>query len=227
MKLEGTLDTFPLRELIDMITYSSVTGALNIYAEQGCGHLYFRDGSLYHCEYMSSNGTDALAELLEVRQANFSFVGDSTSDQETLWGDIAYHVQVAERLANRWRNIRCTIPSLNLVPVLLVPFESALRRVGPAHHQVLDRIDGQHSLKMIANDLSWAEIDVADAVAQMFRDSLVELRDQEQAVDVQSPDPPRTGLFDRLRTRPGETTRQASDHSQTSPEDVILRVLRN
>jgi hypothetical protein len=227
VKLEGTLETIPLRELIDMIAYSSVTGVLNLYHGQLVGHLYFRDGHLYHCDTHVAVGVEALAEMLEISEADFSFVGDVTSSQESLWGDMDYHVQMAERLAYRWQGVRSAIPSLDLVPTLLVSFEVALRRVGPSHHQVLDRIDGNHSLKMIASDLGWAEIDLAEAITQMLQDNLIDLCQGAQPPAAQTLDAPRSSLFDRLRARSGESARpQATERPRLSSEELVLNILR-
>jgi hypothetical protein len=228
VKLEGTLETIPLRELIDMIAYSSVTGVLNLYAGQSHGHLYFRDGNLYHCDFQGAVGVEALAGMLEITQAGFSFVGDVLSEQESLWGDMGYHVQMAERLAYRWQGVRAAVPSFDLVPALAVAFEVALRRIGPSHHQVLDRIDGSHSLKAIAADLGWAEIDLAEAITQMLQDKLIELRHSSAPPAGQTLDPPRGSLFDRLRPRSAEGARQQSpERTRIAPEEMVLNILRS
>lgn len=84
MKLEGTLALFPLSELIAMVAYSSVTGALSIRESSDIGTLYFRDGLLYDARWGSLKGAPALAALLEVRQAHFAFVSAITTEDETL-----------------------------------------------------------------------------------------------------------------------------------------------
>jgi hypothetical protein len=84
LKLEGTLALFPLSELIAMVAYSSVTGALSIRGSGDIGTLYFRDGLLYHARWGSLEGAPALAALLELRQAHFSFVSNITTEAETL-----------------------------------------------------------------------------------------------------------------------------------------------
>ncbi len=84
MKLEGTLALFPLSELIAMVAYSSVTGALSIRGSGETGTLYFRDGLLYHARWGSLEGTPALAALLELQQAYFAFVSAITTEAETL-----------------------------------------------------------------------------------------------------------------------------------------------
>lgn len=236
MKLEGTLDTFPLRELVEMVVYSSVTGALNIYGPGESGRLYFRDGVLYHVERGAAKGVDALAELLELSTATFTFVSNITVEAESLWGSLAHHLQGADRLAARWRMIRPYVPHLNLIPTLLTPRETALRRVGPAHHPVLGAIDGQGSLRQIAAQLGWAEIDVAEAIVQMTVDGLVDLHSQRPSGDAgPQPEPshPGGGIFDRLRARghglqraggEAEPARAADPHT---PEELILKLLRS
>lgn len=228
MKLEGTLDTVPLRELLDMIIYSSVTGVLNLYAGTSVGHIYVRDGNLYHCEYQGAEGIDGLAGLMELSQAGFSFVRDSTSEKESLWGDTQYHLQTAERLACRWQGVRAYIPSLSLRPSLVAPFESALRRVSPSYHQVLERIDGRHSIKAIIDDLGWAEIDVAEVIAQMSIDGLVDIQ-REAEVRPAVAEHQRGGLFDRLLSRPVEAAvrQPAVERPLTSGEELVLQALRS
>lgn len=221
MKLEGTLALFPLGELIEMVVYSSVTGVLNIYGGSGIpGSLYFRDGVLYHVERDAAEGITALAELFELSQANFAFVSDVTSERESLWGALSQHLQTAERLAARWRQLRAYVPNLELIPLLLITSEAALRRIGPAHHAVLKAIDGQSNLGQIAVGLGWAEIDVAEAIVQMSVDGLIELRSPRPsvAIDLAESVAPRAGggLFDRMRARTPPKA-QATTAAQTAP----------
>lgn len=222
MKLEGTLALFPLGELIEMVVYSSVTGVLNIYGGAGApGSLYFRDGVLYHVERDVSEGITALAELFELSQANFAFVSDVTSERESLWGALSQHLLTAERLAARWRQLRAYVPNLDLIPLLLVTSEAALRRIGPAHHAVFKAIDGQSNLRQITVGLGWAEIDVAEAIVQMSVDGLIELRSPrpspaaEPAEPVASVPCGRGGLFDRMRAQTPPRAQAAA--AQTTP----------
>jgi hypothetical protein len=227
VKLEGTLALFPLNELIEMVVYSSVTGALNIYGGAGApGSLYFRDSVLYHVERDASEGVTALAELFELSQANFAFVSDVTSERESLWGALSQHLQTAERLAARWRQLRAYVPNLDLIPLLLVTSEAALRRIGPAHHGVLKSIDGQSNLRQIAVGLGWAEIDVAEAIVQMSVDGLIELRSPRPPTITEPDEPvaPRVGggLFDRMRAQtPPRAAPQTTPITEPLPSEPL------
>jgi hypothetical protein len=231
MKLEGTLATFPLRELIDMVVYSSVTGVLNIYGQGETGRLYFRGSALYHASRGEAVGAAALAELFELSDGAFSFVSDATADASSLAGPVAADVRSAERLAARWRAVRPYVPRPDLVPRLIAPRDSAWRRVSPAYHPALTAIDGSMDLRQLAASLSWAEVDVAEAVAQMCLDGVVELRTPGAVRELydagaEAPAPPE-GVFDRILSRtPARTGDTEPRPAGTRPEELILRLLR-
>ncbi len=235
VKLEGSLGTFPLRELIDMVTFSSVTGVLNIYGSGKTGHLFFREGRLYHAERGLARGMDALAELLAIDEALFSFVTDTVSEEKSLWGAPDYYLQNAERSAARWRQIRAYVPDLERVPRLLVAPAWIDRHVNPAHHPLLAVVDGRVSLRDIAARLGWAAIDVAEIAAQLSLDGVIELVTAPAEPPAPAPPAPRTGLFDQLlgSSSSAQTSSQADappanpqERPYHSVEDAILQLLR-
>jgi hypothetical protein len=239
VNLEGTLDTFPLRELIDMVIYSSVTGMLQIEGPGEAGRLYFRDGLLYHVVRGATRGVGALGELFELSSGSFSFVSKAVSAEESLAGPVSAHLEQAERLGTRWRQIRRYVPTLDLFPVLIGSREAAVRRVSPYHYPLLDGIDGEASLRQLAERCGWDLIDVAEAAAQMSLDGVVDLR-RGPGTAPAAPLPQIAargeGLFDRLRTRVGLTQQPLAPDAgpphggETPPransEDLILQLLR-
>ncbi|NJN17985.1 MAG: DUF4388 domain-containing protein [Oscillochloris sp.] len=232
MKLEGTLATFPLRELIDMIIYSSVTGALNMYAGERSGHLYFRDGHLYHVDFAEQIGTDGLADLLELSDGGFAFVSDQISSEESMWGDLDFHLQTAERLAMRWRQVRAYVPSMAFIPQVLLAPDQLQRRVSPLHLPFLEQLDGVKSLQSVATELGWSAIDVAEAAAQLVLDGVIDLRRTAAPARQRSEEPSRSegGLFERIIRRNGTghpvSGPTPATPATSSPEDAILQLLR-
>ena len=238
MKLEGSIRTFPLRELIDMVVYSSVTGVLNLFDQGPPGHLYFRDSVLYHVDRGAARGEEALAELFELSNATFAFVSDLTVEEESLSDALGQHLQNAERTAARWRQLRPHIPHLELIPRLKVTREAAIPRVSIAHHQVLAAIDGRTSLQQIATDLGWTAIETAEVIVQMVVDGLIELGSQPTAapanpfggngvfgrVIAQTQAPPRPSAVPQGQTRPQAPTPPSAE--ARTPEELILQLLR-
>ncbi len=248
MKLEGTIEQFPLRELIEMVFYSSVTGVISIYGARGCGQIFFRDGQPYHADYGDLNGLAAVGAMFEELSAKFSFVSDTTCDDETLWGDPLDLVDQAERLAARWRVLRPHITSLAMVPRRLFSPEAVHYRVDPAHWSYFLAIDGQHTLEELATLLNCEPIDLCEAVVQLCKDGLIELR-RSSVIVPKAEGPPATvplsnhgGLFDRLlgalpsvtppRAEGGtnadapQAQRAAGSLVHSQKEEAILRLLR-
>ncbi len=177
MKLEGSLDMFPLRELIEMTLYSSVSGALNIFGSQQRGQIFFRDGHPYHATAGNTVGMGAVVTLFEQTGGTFAFVDDVLSDEETLLIDPLDMVEHAEHMADRWRRVRPHVPDLALVPFLICDPERARYSVSPHHWSIFTSIDNQRSIQQLIDLLNFEPIEVCEAVAQMCQDKLIELRD--------------------------------------------------
>lgn len=184
MKLEGSLEMFPLRELIEMTVYSSVTGSLNIYSAQGDGHIFFRDGQPYHAIYNTkTTGIAAVVAMFEMLQATFTFVADAVADEETLTSDPLDLVENAERMADRWQRLRPDIPDLSIVPHLLCSQERARFNISPAHWSIFTAIDGQKSLETIIQSLNMEPVEVCEAIVQMKSDHLIELKQSNRFIN--------------------------------------------
>lgn len=177
MKLEGSLDMFPLRELIEMTLYSSVSGALNIFGSQQRGQIFFRDGHPYHATAGDTVGMDAVVALFEQTEGTFAFVDDILADEETLLTDPLDMVEHAEHMAARWRRVRPHVPDLALVPFLICEPERARYSISPEHWSIFTSVDNQRSLQQIIDLLNFETIEVCEAAAQMCHDNLIELRD--------------------------------------------------
>lgn len=250
MKLEGTFTTFPLRELIEMTVYSSVTGVLNIFWQSGDGHIYFRDGQPYHAFADASghavSGLEAVGTFFGQANARFAFVSDTQSDEESLWGDPLDLVDNAERLAARWRTIRKLVPGLHMVPVRRAGSDDRYA-ISPEHRPIYEALDGQHTLEDLARVLNLEPIELCEAVAQIIDVGLVELQ-HANPVLARNEIPamlPRTGVragvLERLlasipaMTSPPPSSRATvpagslpaeGGKQRPAEEDAILRVLR-
>jgi Domain of unknown function (DUF4388) len=207
VKLEGTTDLFAVRELIEMVTYSTVTGALNIYSDSSSGSIYFRDGRMVHISYGALSGLDALTELFIQQSAYFTFVSDVRCEEETVWGDAHFLINSAELMAERWHTIRQHVPSLDLVPQLIAANVHAQLHLLPAQQILLQAIDGRSDLRELSKQLSWSPIDVCEVVVELMQVGILQLGrkgggsgpgpDQRSAAQQRG----RPGLFERIATR--------------------------
>ncbi|MCG8351477.1 MAG: DUF4388 domain-containing protein [Chloroflexales bacterium] len=251
MNLEGSLQQFPLQELIEMIAYSSVTGVLKIFGSPDYGQIYCRNGNPYHAIYGDLTGLDAVSAIFESAATTFSFVDSITNEAESLWGDPFELADQARRLAVRWREVRSQISDLNRIPRQLVTLEQAHNCISPIQREYFAAIDGQHTIAELTKSLACEAIDLCETVAQMNEDGLIELRTPNPIVAKEDPPPVAIsssphggGLFDKLlatlppqrpaesqsqttaRTEPESAVNGHSSDSHANPEEDILRLLR-
>ncbi len=192
MQLDGNLNTFPLRELIEMVVYSSVTGVLELRAGADIGRIFFRDGQPYHAAAGQCAGMDAIAAMFEERDAPFRFVADHEAQEATLWLDPWELIERGEAQARQWVHIRTFIADLECVPAL---------RVIPATNQIhiretvwplLAAVDGRRNVSEIATYLNLVQLDACVALADLVEQGLIEIR--------RSPAAPTSTLFAPSKT---------------------------
>jgi hypothetical protein len=246
VKLEGRLNTFPLRELLEMILHSSVTGVLNVYWTQGSSQIYFRDGQPYHATSNPAVGVDAIAAIFEHPEASFAFVSDNTSEAESIWGDPLDLIDRAERLAARWQRVRNSVASMDLIPKLVMKQSDVMAYVSREYWPICQGIDGERTLASLAAELAWEPIAFAEAVAQLLAEDAIMLH-RPAAVPAFADSPSAAtagkakgkGLFDRLMANVAVPDENLSSASQpeaapqsngavsANPSDAILRMLRS
>ena len=207
MKLTGTLDKFPLRELIEMIVYSSVAGVLELRVGDEVGQLFFDDGRPYHAAVGEYTGYEAVGRMFEQRDAMFRFVAGGIADAETLWLDPWELMERAEQQANLWLNVRERIPNMTWIPSLRS--NAGVKQIHINEHiwPVLSVVDGQHDIASIAETLGLSELEVGVALVSLLDQGLIAIKPplpallEPRPVPAQPPSPaarPTTGFFDRL-----------------------------
>ncbi len=218
MQLDGNLDKFPLRELIEMVVYSSVTGVLELRAGADIGQIFFRDGQPYHAVAGQRAGMDAIAAMFEERDSPFRFVADRESEGSTLWVDPWELIERGEAQARQWAHIRTFIPNLECVPTL---------RGTPAANQIhiretlwplLAAVDGRRNVIEIAKYLNLVQLDACVALAELVEQGLIDIH--------HSPAAPTSTLFaPPAAAEPPKASPQPSEAEPRSTSGFLERLL--
>ncbi|HMO56792.1 MAG TPA: DUF4388 domain-containing protein [Roseiflexaceae bacterium] len=217
MELDGDLDAFNLRELIEMVVYSSVTGLLEVRPNAIVAQLYFRDGLPYDAHYGDIDGIDALAAMFEQRSGLFSFRAGPTSSGQSLWGDPWELIETAEQRAASWQRIRPLIPALDLVPVFTT-IDTHSISLNTHSWSLLSAIDGRRDIPAIAAASGYSLLDVCEGLVPLVAQRLIILvpcdeMPPEPAADTEQPAP--GGFFERLIARALEE--EAEQRRQSDP----------
>jgi hypothetical protein len=176
VQLDGNLNKFPLRELIEMVVYSSVTGVLELRAGADIGQIFFRDGQPYHAVAGQRTGMDAVAAMFEERDSPFRFVADRESEQATLWIDPWELIERGEAQASQWKRIRGLIPNLECVPVLRGAPAANQIHIREAVWPLLSAVDGRRNVVEIATHLNLVLLDACVALADLVEQGLIDIR---------------------------------------------------
>ena len=176
MQLDGNLNKFPLRELIEMVVYSSVTGVLELRAGADIGRIFFRDGQPYHAAAGERVGMEAVAAMFEERDSPFRFVADREAEAATLWIDPWELIERGEMQARQWSRIRAFIPNLECVPALRSSPAANQIHISESVWPVLAAVDGRRNVVEVAAYLNLVLLDACVALADLVEQGLIDIR---------------------------------------------------
>jgi hypothetical protein len=229
LQLNGTTDQFPLRELIEMIVYSSVTGALELRLGEQDGRLFFYDGRPYHAAVGDETGLDAVCRLFEARNTSFRFAAGHTVTDESLWLDPWEMIERAEYQAAQWQQVRPHIPNMSWVPALRSSTAAEHIHIDESTWPVLAAVDGQRTITAIAESLGMEPLSVCIALVRLLQQDLVAVRaprpgllePRPLASQAAAQPPPQTnGFFDRLLAQAQSTeAERRPDLTEEEPAD--------
>jgi hypothetical protein len=236
VQLDGNLEKFPLRELIEMVVYSSVTGVLELRAGADIGRMFFRDGQPYHAVVGERVGMDAVVAMFEERDSPFRFVADREAEASTLWLDPWELIERGEAQARQWARVRAFIPSVDCIPTLRGAPVTTQIHISETVWPVLSAVDGRRDVAEMASYLNLVLLDACLALADLAEQGLIEIQppraappgSQSGPPDVapqgESTAPSTAGFLERLladaqaeeQSRPDLTDDDAQDRKRVS-----------
>ena len=176
MSLQGSLSELPLPDVIQLVSVSGKTGAFEIQGEVEAGRIFLRDGQIVDAMVGRLRGDSAVYEMAIWSQGSFVFRPGEETEQVTIHISNANLMMEAARRLDEWRVLSRKIPSLDLVPYFTTRDQGADQvTLSPQEWILVTRIDGEHSIEEIANQLKWAPFDVSKLLFGMVTTGLVAL----------------------------------------------------
>jgi hypothetical protein len=184
MSLQGSLSELPLPDVIQLVSVSGKTGAFEIQGEHEAGRIFLRDGQIVDARVGRLRGDSAVYEMAIWSQGSFVFRPGEETERVTVHIYNANLMMEAARRLDEWRVLSRKIPSLDLVPYFTTRDQGADQvTLSPQEWILITRIDGEHSIEEIANQLKWAPFDVSKLLFGMVTTGLVALGNSGESVE--------------------------------------------
>jgi hypothetical protein len=180
--LQGTIDAFPLPEVLQLLSSPAKSGCLVVEGDRGTARLWIDSGEVIGGGPRFSSVSPAASlvfEMLRFATGSFSFVTeiDLAPELEVPATPIPTCLQLAADLAEAWAEVESVLPSSGhrVVPPRALGAESTtLDRTAWA---LIVAAEGARSVGELGELLGMEEYDVCQATASLIRRGLLELRE--------------------------------------------------
>src|SRR5690242_18542254 len=163
MALEGTLKDFPLPDIIQLLSLSRKTGAVEIMGSDGfgTGKLYFHQGKVISAVLDDMAPLEAAYSSFPFPAGSFYFHENTAPPQAGPPTPISSDVLIMEgiRRAAEWEKLRARVPSPDLILGLVADPVASNRDINlkPDEWRVLTMINGRDSIRQIARRTGFGE----------------------------------------------------------------------
>ncbi len=179
MALQGTIDAFPLTDVLALLSSSDRSGRLVLDGDRGHAGLWIDQGAVIGGDTAGPSGRAALLVFEMLRFSDGSFVFDAPTPQEESPTQVVEPVALtdcveeATALLEEWARIESVVPSGRHV-VRLAPEPPATElTVGADEWRVLVAVGDGPSVATAARRLDLDEFGVSESIAAMVERSLL------------------------------------------------------
>ena len=178
MAFQGSLAELHLPDIIQLVSVSGKTGVFHLTDGALRGQIFLHEGKIIHAELEDTAGEEAVYALAIWRQGEFRFDPGVPTDQHTINKSNTNLLMEAARRLDEWRVLSKKIPSVDLVPEFVIQ-ESREGQINlnTSEWLILSKIDGQRSVKAIAQASGLSVFDAAKMLYGLITTSLIRLRE--------------------------------------------------
>lgn len=177
MAFQGSLKELPLPDIIQLVSVSGKTGKFTLSRDNERGYIFLKNGQMVHASIGDLAGEEAIYALAIWNHGDFQFVPGEESDRQTISKSNTNLLMEAARRLDEWRVLSKKIPSVDLVPELLLR-ENRHEQITLNPHEwiVLTKIDGRRAITEIGQALNISAFEVAKILYGMITAELVALK---------------------------------------------------
>ncbi|MEZ5310988.1 MAG: DUF4388 domain-containing protein [Microthrixaceae bacterium] len=183
MALQGTIDTFPLTDVLTLLASSSRSGSLTLTGDRGSGTVWIADQSVlggHLADGRVASADRAVFELLRFEDGSFEFLSLERGDFPD-FGAGASTVEdclaTAATMLEEWTAIEAVVPSIRHRVDLAAELPAEKFTIDRALWRVLVVTAGATSVAELADTLGVDDYEGSALVASMVNEGLVEVHE--------------------------------------------------
>lgn len=199
MALQGTIDTFPLTDVLGLLANSQKSGRLVLDGNRGSATLWIEEGRVHGGgPAPSATAAELVFGLLRFSEGSFSFDTPAAGDEPQVSvepTELAVCVRDAEVLREEWRAIEAVVPSVSHRVQLLPSLRDETVTLDADAWELVVAAGSAPSVEALTASLGRSEFDTARCVAELLAAGLLEVLEPSRAVErvevvaVTEPDP--------------------------------------
>jgi hypothetical protein len=184
MAFQGSLKELPLPDIIQLVSVSGKTGRFTLTRDQDRGYIFLKNGQMVDAGVGELIGEEAIYSLAIWNSGEFQFTPGEEPDRQTITKSNTNLLMEAARRLDEWRVLSKKVPSVDLVPELMMR-ENRHEQItlNPHEWMLITRIDGQRSIADIGRTLNMSSFDVAKIMYGMITSELVHLKKKPENVN--------------------------------------------
>jgi hypothetical protein len=178
MAFQGSLAELHLPDIIQLISVSGKTGVFHLTDGALKGQIFLNDGKIVHAQIEDASGEEAVYALAIWSKGDFKFEPGISTELRTISKSNTNLLMEAARRLDEWRVLSKKIPSTEMVPefVVLDNREGQIN-LNTSEWLILSKIDGQRSIKLIAQASGLSVFDAAKILYGLIATGLIRLKD--------------------------------------------------
>jgi DNA-binding Lrp family transcriptional regulator len=181
--LEGKIERQGFLDIIQLLNMSRKTGRLEIKGETD-GTLFFQEGEILDCQMDKLSGDEAFIELFIRVTGHFRFNETKVSVKQLISKSLTDLLMAASKQAAEWDAARKELPfedaALVLTPV--DPKAAEQFKLSSLGWAIISQVNGRRSFSEIARLLGQSKTNVAINVAELKKQGLITIEDEESAI---------------------------------------------
>jgi hypothetical protein len=176
MALRGDFKDFELNDIFQLIHMGGKDGALHLTGKNSTGVIFFEHGNIKHAETNEHTGTEAINVFLKWDTGTFEFIAGESTDKVTINLPVHNVILEAARQIDEWKKMEDVIPSVEVVVDFEEEPDISDIELRPMEWKALSIINGEKSIKEIADELKMKTFDLAKVLYGLVQSGLIRVK---------------------------------------------------